>query len=198
MVISRSDYERLGGRFAANDLALWPKPEHAGTAAGWLAPLAAKYGCELAETGEIRQLSLSIFDKSFAVTYALEAAALLIGLFGLAVTLAAGVWLRASELATLGALGFDRRMLRRAVMLEGALIAGIGLLIGLVCGIAIGAVLTHVINPQAFHWRMTLSIPWSSVLAGAAATLVAAVVASRYAAHQATRLPLAQILADAQ
>jgi hypothetical protein len=111
-------------------------------------------------------LSLSIFDKSFAVTYALEAAAMLIGLFGLAVTLAASVCLRARELATLGAPRFqpphaeprgdarrraDRR--RRPV-------------IGLACGIAIGAILTQVINPQAFHWRMSLTFPgrpcWSA------------------------------------
>jgi hypothetical protein len=85
---------------------------------------------------------------------------MLIGLFGLAVTLAASVWLRAGELATLGALGFSRRMLSRAVMLEGALIAAVGLLIGLACGVAIGAILTQVINPQAFHWRMPLDIPW--------------------------------------
>ncbi len=197
ITISRSDYERLGGRFEANDIALWPQPEHASTAAAWLAPLANQYGFEVADAREIRQLSLSIFDRSFAVTYALEAAAMLIGLFGLAVTLAAGVWLRAGELATLGALGFNRRMLGHAVMLEGALIATIGLVIGLACGIAIGAVLTQVINPQAFHWHMSLSIPWQSIFAGAVGTLVAALVASRYAARQATRLPLAHVLANA-
>jgi putative ABC transport system permease protein len=32
--------------------------------------------------------------------------------------------------------------------------------IGLACGIAVGAILTHVVNPQAFHWRMPLHIPW--------------------------------------
>jgi len=143
-------------------------------------------------------LSLSIFDKSFAVTYALEAAAMLIGLFGLAVTLAASVWLRARELATLGALGFDRRMLSRAVMLEGALIATVGVLIGLACGVGIGAILTHVVNPQAFHWRMALAIPWAALVTGAAITLAAAVLASRHAARQATRLPVAQVLASAQ
>ena len=123
---------------------------------------------------------------------------MLIGVFGLAVTLTASVWLRARELATLAALGFDRRMLRRALMLEGALIAIVGLLIGLVCGIAIGAVLTHVVNPQAFHWRMPLTVPWLTLLAGAAATLLAAVFASQQAARQATRLPLAQVLASSQ
>ena len=158
----------------------------------------SRYGIEMAEAGEIRELSLNIFDKSFAVTYALEAAAMLIGLFGLAVTLAASVWLRARELATLSALGFDRAMLTRAVMLEGALIAAIGLAVGLACGIAVGAILTHVVNPQAFHWRMELRIPWTQVLSGAALTLAAGVLASRFAARQATRLPAAQVLAGAQ
>lgn len=195
LVISSDDYRQLGGDFRPTDLALWPLPGR--DVAAWLAPHTAGLGLELVDAAEIRQTSLSIFDKSFAVTYALEAAAMLIGLFGLAVTLAAGIRLRARELAMLGALGFSRRMLSHAVMLEGALIAVVGLAIGLACGIAIGAVLTHVVNPQAFHWRMPLHIPWPAVFSGALSTLGAAVVASRYAARQATRLPLARILGSA-
>ena len=198
VVIGAGDYRALGGKFEATELALWPRPDGDSAARDWLARHALKFGIETAEAGEIRALSLSIFDKSFAVTYALEAAAMLIGLFGLAVTLAASVWLRARELATLSALGFDRAMLTRAVMLEGALIAAIGLAVGLACGIAVGAILTHVINPQAFHWRMELRIPWTQVLPGAALTLTAGIIASRFAARQATRLPAAQVLASAQ
>ena len=198
VAISRDDYRRLGGDFRPTDLALWPLPGQEAAAAEWLRPYTARHGLELAESAEIRQLSLSIFDKSFAVTHALEAAAMLIGVFGLAVTLAASVWLRARELATLGALGFDRRMLSRSVMLEGALIAAVGLLIGSICGTAIGAVLTHVVNPQAFHWHMPLDIPWLALLAGVASTLATAIFASHYAARQATRLPVAQVLASTQ
>ena len=198
VVIGAADYVALGGRFEPTDLALWPRPGEEAAARTWLAKFTADYGLEMAESGEIRRLSLSIFDKSFAVTYALEAAAMLIGLFGLAVTLAAGVWLRARELATLSALGFDRAMLTRAVMFEGAMIAGIGLVIGLACGVAVGAILTHVVNPQAFHWRMKLEIPWLQVLPGAALSLLAGIFASRFAARQATHLPVAQVLANAQ
>ncbi|MBL8398466.1 MAG: ABC transporter permease [Candidatus Accumulibacter sp.] len=198
LVISRDDYQRLGGEFQANDLALWPRAGQEASAMTWLTAHTDRHGLRVSTVGEIRDLSLAIFDKSFAVTYALEAAAMLIGLFGLAVTLATSVWLRSREWATLGALGFDRRMLSRAVMLEGALIAVIGLLIGLACGVAIGAVLTHVVNPQAFHWRMPLIVPWSRLLVGAVLTLAAALLASRHAARQATRLPLAQILASGQ
>jgi putative ABC transport system permease protein len=198
VVIGSLDYRALGGSFEATELALWPRPDGDAAARDWLARHAARLGIETAEAGEIRQLSLNIFDKSFAVTYALEAAAMLIGLFGLAVTLAASVWLRARELATLSALGFDRAMLTRAVVFEGALIAAIGLAVGLACGIAVGAILTHVVNPQAFHWRMELRIPWAQVLPGAALTLAAGVIASRFAARLATRLPAAQVLASAQ
>ncbi|MEF8699560.1 MAG: FtsX-like permease family protein [Candidatus Accumulibacter sp. UW20] len=198
IAISREDYQRLGGDFQATDLALWPLPGQEAAVGEWLAPWTARYGLELTDAAALRKLSLSIFDQSFAVTYALEAAAMLIGLFGLAVTLAASVCLRARALATLAALGFTRRMLSHAVMLEGALIAAIGLIVGLACGIAIGAVLTHVINPQAFHWRMSLAIPWPVLLVSAALTLAAALLASHSAARQATRLPVAQILASAQ
>ncbi|HNL78015.1 MAG TPA: FtsX-like permease family protein, partial [Accumulibacter sp.] len=116
LVISRDDYQRRGGDFQVNDLALWPRTGQESAALRWLAAPAERHGLRVMTLDEIRDLSLAIFDKSFAVTYALEAAAMLIGLFGLAVTLAASVWLRARELATLGALGFDRRMIGRAVM----------------------------------------------------------------------------------
>jgi putative ABC transport system permease protein len=173
VVIAAADYRALGGSVAATDLALWPRPGQEDAAGRWMREQAKRHGIEGVGSGEIRELSLSIFDKSFAVTYALEAAAMLIGLFGLAVTLAASVWLRARELATLSALGFDRAMLGRAIVFEGALIAVIGLALGLACGIAVGAILTHVVNPQAFHWRMPLQVPWVQVLLGAALTLAA-------------------------
>jgi putative ABC transport system permease protein len=76
-------------------------PAQEAQASAWLATAGRAPRLEVADSATIRRLSLSIFDKSFAVTYALEAAAMLIGLFGLAVTLAASVWLRARELATL-------------------------------------------------------------------------------------------------
>ncbi len=198
VTLARSDFEALGGRFEASDVALWPREGRQAAAKTLLGELAARHGVEVAESAEIRALSLRIFDRSFAVTYALEAAAMLIGLFGLAVTLAASVWMRSREMAMLAALGFSRAMLTQAVRFEGVLIVLTGLAVGTVCGVAIGAILTHVINPQAFHWRMPLDVPWRLVAAGALATLAAGLVASHLAARRATRLPVAQILASSQ
>jgi putative ABC transport system permease protein len=198
IAISAQDYVALGGRFNPSDLALWPAAGKTDGSRAVLTQLADKTGLEFSDSGQIRALSLSIFDKSFAVTYALEAAAMLIGLFGLAVTLGASVWLRARELATLAALGFTRRMLTQAVLLEGALITLIGLSLGLVCGVAVGWVLTGVVNPQAFHWTMPLGVPWVPVLAGAVLTMLAGLLASRFAARQATAVPAARILGAIQ
>lgn len=195
IVIAAADYRSLGGDFQATDLALWPRSTS--DAGPWLADFVRDYGLDLNDSTQIRRLSLDIFDKSFAVTYALEAVAMLIGLFGLAVTVGASVGLRTRELATLGAIGFDSRMLGRALAFEGVLIAAIGLTLGLACGIAVGAVLTHVVNPQAFHWRMPLTLPLPTLFANAALTFAAAALASRFAARQAVRLPLAQVLARA-
>ena len=58
--------------------------------------------------GEIRRASLAIFDRSFAVTYALEAVAVLVGLFGLSSSVGAIVLARRREFGMLRHLGMTR------------------------------------------------------------------------------------------
>nr|NDG61717.1 ABC transporter permease [Betaproteobacteria bacterium] len=60
---------------------------------------------EIRSASDIRALSLELFDRSFVVTYALQAVALLIGLLGLSSTLAAQAIARTQELAMLQLLG---------------------------------------------------------------------------------------------
>ena len=54
------------------------------------------------------------------------------------------------------------------------------------------------ITPQAFHWRMQLHVPWLVVMVGVVLTLLAGLVASRFAARQTTLLPAAQVLGSVQ
>ncbi|HEY5962354.1 MAG TPA: ATP-binding protein, partial [Polyangiaceae bacterium] len=63
---------------------------------------------ELVETSvpsEIRNLTLKIFDRSFAITYALEAIAVVIGLAGVTSSFAALAWSRRREFGVLRFLG---------------------------------------------------------------------------------------------
>jgi putative ABC transport system permease protein len=128
---------------------------------------------QIASAGQIRAESLRIFDRSFAVTYGLQAVAVGIGLFGIAAHFSAQVLARRKELGTLQHLGFTRSQVLGMVALEGLVWTGAGALLGMLLGLAVSVVLVDVVNPQSFHWTMELDIPWLRL-----AALVGAVVAA--------------------
>ncbi len=138
ILIDRADYAELTGDRRVNDAAVWLAP--GATPASLMEALHALPGGEaldLADSSEIRAVSLRIFDRSFAVTYAMEAVAVLVGLFGLSSSLGAMVLARRREFGMLRHLGLTRGQIRRMLAAEGALLAGVGAGAGLVCGTAI-------------------------------------------------------------
>ena len=167
-------YRELTGDSGANDLAIHLAPgvdAKAGEAAIRKA-LPRALGLAFEDAAELRRRSLAIFDRSFAVTYALEAIAIVIGLAGVTSSFAALAWSRRREFGVLRFLGLTRRDVLRLLALEGAATGALGAAIGLASGIAISLVLLHVVNRQSFHW--SLEVHWPI---GALVTLVAAVIA---------------------
>jgi putative ABC transport system permease protein len=127
---------------------------------------------EVSAPGEIRSLSLRAFDRTFAVTYALELAAVAIGLVGLSSSFGALALARRREFGVLRHLGMTRRQIGAMLATEGFIVSAIGLVVGLTLGFAISLILIHVVNRQSFHWGMDLSLPWHA-LGGFAALLLA-------------------------
>jgi putative ABC transport system permease protein len=172
VLIERADYVALTGDRAVNDGALWLAPGT--TPAAAMQALSALPGAaqlDIAEPGEIREVSLRIFDRSFAVTYAMEAVAVLVGLFGLSSSLGAIVLARRREFGVLRHLGLTRGQIRAMLAAEGGLLALVGSAAGLAAGAAISLVLVYVINRQSFHWSMELHPPYL-LLAGFVVILV--------------------------
>jgi len=128
---------------------------------------------EFVSSGTIRERSLRIFDRSFAVTYWLQAVAIGIGLFGVAASFSAQILARRKEFGLLAHLGLTRRQILAVVAGEGAAWTGVGAVAGMLLGLAVSVVLVHVVNPQSFHWTMDLEVPLWRLLA-----LSLAVVAS--------------------
>ena len=128
---------------------------------------------------------LHIFDRSFAVTYWLQAVAIAIGLFGVAASFSAQVLARRKEFGLLAHLGLTRRQILAVVAGEGAAWTGVGAAAGLLLGQAVSVVLVHVVNPQSFHWTMDLRVPLARLLALCAAVVLAGTVTAWVAGRAA-------------
>lgn len=184
--IRLADYRALSGEHDVNDAALWLQP---GATAGQVEQRmrALPFGAALqyAEPGQIRAMSLKIFDRSFAVTYLLEAIAIAIGMTGVAATFSAQTLARAREFGMLRHVGVTRGQILRILALEGGSLTALGVACGFGLGLLISLILVFVVNPQSFHWTMQLHLPWG-LLASVAALLMAAsvltaLVSGRYA-----------------
>ncbi|HEX2013040.1 MAG TPA: ABC transporter permease, partial [Roseateles sp.] len=178
VLMRHADYRRAGGDATVTELYLWLSPgaDLDAIQSGLRALAADPDDIELAAGGELLALSLRLFDRSFAVTYWLQAIALGLGLVGVAAALSAQVLARRREFGLLRHLGFTQGQILRLLLAETALYSAAGAMLGLLLGLGISAVLVFVVNPQSFHWSMDLALPWPRLAALLAATLAAALL----------------------
>jgi putative ABC transport system permease protein len=189
VLVPIEDYRAATGDERVNDLALHlaPGTDVAALQAAIRAALPGAPALALEDAAGIVRRSLEIFDRSFAVTYALEAIAIAIGLAGITSSFAALAWSRRREFGVLRFMGLTRREILRMLALEGAAAGTLGALIGLAAGIAISAVLVHVVNRQSFHWSLELHWPLGALALFLAAVVALCAVAARSSAAFAVR-----------
>jgi putative ABC transport system permease protein len=192
VVIDAAAFRRLTGDTRVNDLAFWLAPgTDPATIQAAMRRLAPQATLDFATPGEIRAASLRIFDRSFAVTYWLQAVAIAFGLFGIAASFSAQVMARRKEFGLLRHLGLTRREVLGIVAAEGAVWSAAGAVLGVVLGLAVSLVLVHVVNPQSFNWTMPLRPPWDRLGLLAAAVVVAGTLTAWWAGRAAGRRDLA-------
>jgi putative ABC transport system permease protein len=183
------DYRRITGDTRSNDLALHlaAGADTSATQEAIRAALPEARGLAMEDAGEIRRRSLEIFDRSFAVTYALEAIAIVIGLAGITSSFAALAWSRRREFGVLRFLGLTRREILAMLALEGAATGALGAAIGLASGAAISIVLVRVVNRQSFHWSMEVHWPLAALAALMVGIVAACAIGARVSAALAVR-----------
>jgi len=187
IVIARETYVSLTGDRRSNDAALWLAPGVTqDEAARAVRALPGGEQLEIAGPGEIRTVSLRLFDRTFAVTYALEAVAVLVGLFGLSSSVGAIVLARRREFGMLRHVGMTRGQVGGMLAAEGGLLAALGVGAGLALGAAISLVLVYVVNRQSFGWSMDLHPPWLLLAALSGALVALAAVVAWYSGREAT------------
>jgi putative ABC transport system permease protein len=186
VLMDRQDYVELTGDRRVNDGAAWLAPGvSAAQAMEALRALPGGAELDIAAPPEIREVSLRIFDRSFAVTYAMEAVAVLVGLFGLSSSLGAIVLARRREFGVLRHLGLTRSQIRGMLAAEGGLLALVGSAAGLAAGAAISLVLVYVVNRQSFNWSIELHVPWGLLGTFFAGLILLAVLTALVSAREA-------------
>ncbi|MCC7499054.1 MAG: FtsX-like permease family protein [Bryobacterales bacterium] len=136
----------------------------------------------------LRQEAIRIFDRTFAITYALEAVAILVAVTGVASALVALVIDRRRELGLLRFLGGSRPQVARMIYYEAGLLGLLANGVGLLLGMALSMVLIFVINRQSFGWTIRFHWPVAVLLGVLTLIYMATVLAAVYPARIATRL----------
>jgi putative ABC transport system permease protein len=175
VVIARELYQSLTRDGTATEGSLWlargANPPT--TVAAIRARLPSGDSIELRSTGDVRELSLRIFDRAFAVTYVLEAIAVLIGLLGVSFAASSTTLARRAEFGMLRHIGMRRRQVQLMLASEGLAMSLLGVVYGLGVGVCLSVVLVYVVNRQSFGWSVDLAIPWRQI-AGFSLSLIAA------------------------
>ncbi len=151
-------------------------------------------GVEVTPTRAIREQAIRIFDRTFAITYALEAIAMLVAILGMAEALLNLVFDRRTEIALLRMHGASLGQVRRLVLVQAGLLGVLASLMGLALGAASSQVLLRVIHKQSFGWSLPLHWPFEFLAAVLGAIVVVSVVAGLYPARIGARLVPVEVL----
>jgi putative ABC transport system permease protein len=137
---------------------------------------------------DLRGEAIRIFDRTFAITYALEAVAVLVAVMGIAGALLALVIDRRRELGLLHFLGAAKNQIRKLILVEAGLLGLLANIAGLLLGFALSLVLILVINKQSFGWTIRFHWPVGILFAALTIVYVATVLAGLYPAQVAVQL----------
>ena len=142
----------------------------------------------------IKSFSLKVFERTFAVTAALNV--LTLGVAGLAIlaSLLTLSGMRLPQLAPVWAMGLTRRHLAWLELLRSVALATITMVLALPVGIGLAWVLLAVVNVEAFGWRLPLHffpLDWARL---GVLSVIAAVMAALLPALRLMRLRPTELL----
>jgi putative ABC transport system permease protein len=144
----------------------------------------------------LREASLEIFDRTFAITAVVRVLATAVAVIGVLSALMALQLERTRELGVLRAQGLTSREVWQLVLAETGLLGGIAGVLAVPVGIGLALVLIRVINRRAFGWSIETTVPADVLLQAVALAVLAALVAGLYPAWRMARTPPAAALRE--
>lgn len=198
IVLDRSVYRAKFHDDRATSLAIYLAPGTNDDAVS--AGLAARLGGEgwqflITPNRRLQKAVLRVFDRTFAITYALEAVALLVAALGIANALLAWVIERQRQLGILRVLGASREQLRKMILTDSGLVGLLGLAAGGAMGWLLSLILIFTINKQSFGWTIQLHVPALFLTLASLSILLVTILAGLFPARVAARFHPAEVIA---
>jgi len=137
---------------------------------------------------ELRTEAIRIFDRTFAITYALEAVAIFVAVMGIAGAFVALVIDRRRELGLMRFLGASSAQIRKLILVEAGLLGLLANLSGFALGYFLSLILVFVINKQSFGWTIRFHWPVTVILGALSVVYVATILSGLYPARVAVGL----------
>jgi putative ABC transport system permease protein len=189
VMLSRRAYEAAWDDRGVSSLGLFAAP--GADLARLVTELRARAGPDQAllirDHRALRQASLEVFDRTFAITEVLQRLGIAVAFVGVLSALMALQLERARELAVLRAQGLGRGQLWGLVTGQTGLLGLAAGLVAVPVGVTVALILVHIINRRSFGWTLEAEIG-PGVLAGAVGlAMSAALLAGVYPALRMAR-----------
>ncbi len=162
------------------------------------ASLVSEFGIpagNVSDQAAIKAFSLGIFERTFAVTGALNVLTLSVAGFAILTSLLTLAAMRLPQLAPVWALGMTRARLARLELVRSLVLAALTVVAAVPVGLALAWVLLTIINVEAFGWRLPMQVFPGDWLRLALLSLAAAGLASLWPALRLARRPPSDLIA---
>ncbi|MEO8356631.1 MAG: ABC transporter permease [Chloroflexota bacterium] len=175
-------------------LFLAPGSDIDGVTADLRAQLTGFLKIQVNPSGALRQDALLVFDRTFAITTAMQLLTTLVAFIGVLSSLLAVQLENAREMGILRALGLTVSEMRRLTFWETGLLGASAGLVALPTGYILAWILIFVINQRSFGWTLQMQANPAPFVQAFALAVGAALLAALYPAWRLSRMQAAEAL----
>lgn len=148
----------------------------------------------MTDQAAVKAAALSVFERTFTVTTALNVLTLAVAGFAILMSLLTLAAMRLPQLAPVWALGVTRRRLAALDLLRAVVLAALTGALALPLGLTLAWALLAVVNVEAFGWRLPMRLFPLDYLRLGALALLAAALAAMWPAWRLSQMPPARLL----
>lgn len=136
----------------------------------------------------LRDEVLVVFDRTFAITSALQLLATLVAFIGILSALLSLELERQREIGILRSIGLSVKQLFQLILLETGLMGFVAGILALPTGFALAWILVYIINRRSFGWTLQMEVTLEPFLTALFLAIIAALIAGIYPAFRMGRM----------